>query len=146
MPRLQRCVLAIIGETEEFACFRFQRRIRLEFDEGADGEDSGGGTAVVPPEGAEFGAFRSLAFRICDPTRRAEAEEEVFPEQCAGVPSPSETTRPSAVTNTGLGKSSFELRAIRSLPSAPVSLKDAGLFPAARAGRKRPRRRFGHVQ
>ena len=81
VSRLKRGVLTIIGEAEQLAGFGFQADVGLEFDEGADGEDSGRGAAVVNAERAEFGAFGTLALGVGYAAGWAEAEQEIVMDE-----------------------------------------------------------------
>ena len=54
---LQRCVLSIVSETEELACFGLEIAISLKVNQRADGQTCGRGAAVVDSQCSKFRAF-----------------------------------------------------------------------------------------
>ena len=81
MARLQRSVLTVIGETQQFARFIGRSAGALQFDEGADGEDRRGRAPAIDPQRAEFGLLRPLRPRISDPAIGVQAEQEVLRDE-----------------------------------------------------------------
>ena len=87
VPGLQRGVLPVVGEAEELAGLRLEVAVALQLDERPDGQDGGGGAAVVHAQRRQLGALGALVLGVGDTAGRLEAEQEVVGESsAAGMP------------------------------------------------------------